>query len=191
MRGELRALPIETLMELLRLDVETGKLFWRERDRRWFPTHRAWAIWNGRYAGHEAFTATNPDGYRVGSIFHRLYLAHRVIFAMHHGRWPVGGLDHHKAPKSNNRPGNLREATDQQNNRNIGSKRGVSRFCGVGKTYGRNVKPWRARCADHTGRQRQLGTFHDELDAARAYDRAAREWHGEFANLNFPEEISQ
>jgi hypothetical protein len=31
-----------------------------------------------------------------------------------------------------------------------------------------------------------IGIFKDEEEAARAYDKAARELHGEFAALNFP-----
>ena len=40
----------------------------------------------------------------------------------------------------------------------------------------------------HKGVPICLGTYDNEIEAARACDRAARQYHGPFARLNFPEE---
>lgn len=47
---------------------------------------------------------------------------------------------------------------------------------------------WAARISDGNGGKISLGNHADEVSAALAYDRAARELHGEFAILSFPAE---
>jgi hypothetical protein len=179
---------VETLRQLLRLDPETGKLYWLPRGPEWFaggkyPADRLARMWNAQYAGRQALTCHHGP-YRAGRIFRRMYLAHVVIFALANGRWPIGDVDHKDTDKSNDRPDNLREATRQQNMRNSGARGGTSKFCGV--SWHAGGRKWIASCADDTGKRRHLGLFAEESAAARAYDAAARQWHGEFARLNFP-----
>ena len=180
---------VAVLRQLLRLDEDAGRLYWRHRPVDFFrdtpgrTAAGACAIWNARFAGKEAFTATVSRGYRAGHIFDRQYRAHRVVFALHHGRWPDGGVDHQDGDPCNNMPGNLREATQAQNGRNVGSRGGTSRFCGV--SWYKRGRKWVAYCKG--GGRRHIGYFSEEVDAARAYDAAARERHGRFARLNFPE----
>lgn len=182
-------IPVDMLRQLLRLDPETGKLYWRQRGVELFrdgghsAAHNC-AAWNAKRAGREAFTAINAYGYRFGTIFDRPRLAHRVVFALANRRWPQGHIDHRDGDPLNNRPGNLREATIAENMRNRRANRaGTSAFKGV--SWKMRISRWEVRCADPSGEQRHLGYFTDEIDAARAYDDAAREWHGAFAKLNF------
>lgn len=91
--------------------------------------------------------------------------------------------DHRNGNGLDNRRANLREATQGQNVFNQRRRRGASGFKGV--TYWKRDSMWKAQisCA---GTNRHLGYYATALDAAIAYDTAARELHGEFATLNFP-----
>jgi hypothetical protein len=173
--GRLREHPIsvEMLRALIRLDGATGRLYWLPRSR---------AQWNGKYAGKEALTTVAARGFRFGMIFGRNYKAHRVSFALHYGRWPVGIVDHKDTDPGNNRPENLREATKRQNGQNMKPRGGASQYKGV--RWHSESRKWVASCSDAAGRTRHLGMFTSEIDASRARDAAAREWHGEFALLN-------
>lgn len=78
---------------------------------------------------------------------------------------------------------NLRIATRKQNSINRNSERkSTSMYLGVSKD--KNSGLWRSQIRS-CGKVIHLGRFKDEIEAAKAYDDAAKTHHKEFANLNF------
>ncbi len=93
-------------------------------------------------------------------------------------------IDHRDGNGLNNQRHNLRPATTAQNSRNRGRCRNnTSGYKGV--TWYKPQRKWLASISID-GRRKHLGYFASKLDAALAYDAAAREYHGDFARLNFP-----
>lgn len=162
-----RSLPSpETLRKLLRYEPETGKLFWRERPVDMFTTSSYCDRWNSRYAGYEAFTSKNGKGYLVGRILGRTYRAHRVIWAMETGSWPVDQIDHEDHDRSNNRFKNLREVSNAENSRNMSlSCRNSSGIVGV--HWNKQREKWHAQILV-AGCNIYLGLFDDLSDATAA-----------------------
>jgi frataxin-like iron-binding protein CyaY len=97
-------------------------------------------------------------------------------------------VDHRNGHTLDNRRSNLRLATQSQNMQNRAKKLNVSsKFIGV--CFDKKRGKWKAQIKTG-GENIFLGRFSSETDAARAYDRAAREYHKDFARLNFPNEQS-
>ena len=93
-------------------------------------------------------------------------------------------VDHINHDGLDNRRENLRSASNQDNNRNRRKvMRGHSQFKGVTRAH---KTRWTARIRVN-GRSVWLGYFRSEVDAALAYDAAARKYFGEFAYPNFPD----
>ena len=92
-------------------------------------------------------------------------------------------VDHVDGNGLNNVRENLRVCTQSQNKKNARKRKdSTSGFKGV--TYYKRYGNWRSQIAVN-GKRINLGYFSDPIDAAHAYDNAAREYHGEFANTNF------
>ena len=101
---------------------------------------------------------------------------------------PPAGLvvDHIDGNGLNNRRSNLRVCTQAQNLRNRPGRAATSRFKGVSFDKRRHL--W-AACISDNDRTIHIGHFEDEIEAAFAYDLSAVALAGEFAYLNFPNEI--
>lgn len=121
---------------------------------------------------------------KIGSEWKRVLL-HRVVMKV----GPGETVDHRDGNGLNNTRDNLRIVVGGGNQHNSGhrqTKNRSSRFKGV--SWHKGACKWRAQIMCDR-KYHNLGLHATEEDAARAYDRAARELHGEFARVNFPGEI--
>ena len=107
---------------------------------------------------------------------------HRVIVGAGKGQ----EVDHRDGDGLNNCRSNLRLASSAENKWNQGPRAGTSQYKGV--CWDKTRSNWRANIVVDR-RQITLGRYQTQEDAALAYDVAARELHGDYARLNFPERI--
>ncbi len=106
---------------------------------------------------------------------------HRLLIGETNPRVPI---DHANGDSLNNQLKNIRVSTHSQNmvNRKV-RKNAICKYKGLYKRKG--VDKWVARI-NKNNKCISLGCFDTEIEAAKAYDKAAIEIHKEFACLNFP-----
>ena len=91
-------------------------------------------------------------------------------------------VDHIDGNRTHNHFENLRWASSSENSRNMKKHTdGSSVYKGV--CYCNKSKKWKSRIRVD-GKEKHLGYFTDEREAAKAYDTAAIEHYGVFAKLN-------
>lgn len=156
----------ELLCKLLRYEPETGHLFWLPRPREMFKSEAQFKRFNTRYEGKQALARTDNEGYKVGTVTYITCKAHRVIWAIVHGEWPDGAIDHINGSKSDNRIKNLRVVSTAINARNAKKRRN--------NTSGVNGVDWHPRHAKWSarimvcGKRKWLGGFESIEDAIAA-----------------------
>lgn len=111
---------VEYLAQAIRLDAETGLLYWKQRPREHFLSEQQWRIFNATKPGKRAdigsFASVMYRRVRMNYRSKRIALsAHRVVFALVHGRWPENEVDHINRDRTDNRPCNLRDVTHSEN----------------------------------------------------------------------------
>lgn len=163
---------IDKLRTLLRLDAETGALYWLERSAASFsssplrsPEYKA-NHWNSFRAGCIALNCITHDGYASGRIDGVFFFAHRVVFALHFGHWPNEFVDHISGDRLENRPLNLRDVSHLENHRNK-SISCVNTSGVIGVYWSKQHDKWRASIKVD-GKKHHLGLFQSIADAADA-----------------------
>lgn len=104
---------------------------------------------------------------------------HRFILGVTDSKLQVDHIDHNGL---NNQRSNLRIVTASQNGSNRRPKiNGRSKYIGV--CWDKKQNKWYAQLKKDS-KVFNLGRYSNEIEAALAYNEAAKKYHGEFSNLN-------
>lgn len=132
-----------------------------------------WSAKQGRGTIYGRRNVRRPDGTYASQSLHQFLTGYELT-------------DHRNGDGLDNRRANLREATPGENGQNCRKRsHNTSGFKGV--TWHKHRRKWLAQIKPGDGKNRFLGYFLTAEEAARAYDSAARELHGEYAAVNFPQ----
>lgn len=137
---------------------------------------RNWS-WNSDKCGYARRKVKDPNGKWM------TLLMHREIMGNPNGKQ----VDHIDGNPRNNQRSNLRICKHGDNMKNVKrNSRNASGYKGVYRHINTTSRVWVSEITSD-GVRTFLGMFETPEAAARAYDEKAKELHGKFARLNFPE----
>jgi hypothetical protein len=138
-----------------------------------------WIVYGGGNSGENLYAVR----FKLVEPYKTTYVSmHREIMNATDERF----VDHKNCDSLDNRRSNLRLATRSENIQNRRKKKNTtSRFIGV--NFSKPESKWRSRIT-YQGKRIALGRFDSEIEAAKAYDQAAKKYYGQFARLNFPQQ---
>ncbi len=137
--------------------------------------------WLNQYKWH-AFVRQKKWLYAACQIKRKKIFMHRLIMKPP----PDMFIDHIDGNGLNNKRENLRICTPRQNAYNRKGKSQGSKYKGI--MWNKRTRKWVTQIK-HCDKAMQIGSFNNQIDAAKAYDKKAKELFGEFAYLNFPDDV--
>lgn len=158
-------------MKVLRLKLTRGySCVFDEADLDFILSLSPWHTSKGIRAHPYAARSTKIDGKQ------KILFMHRMLIGAEEGQY----VDHVNGDTLDNRRCNLRFCSLSENQGNS-KKRSHNKGKYKGVNWNKRNKVWTVKVAGN-----HLGSFRDELEAAKAYDAGARQHYGEFALVNFP-----
>lgn len=158
----------------LKLTRRDGTFSWTVIDATDLPLVLPYRWYESRRAGTVYVQASVGSG---ASRYH--ILLHRLLTDAPKNKL----VDHRDGDGRNNRRGNIRVASPTENRRNeVNMREHTSTYRGV--SWSPRGEAWVVRCGIGT-KHLYLGVYNTQIEAALAYDAAAREHFGEFASTNF------
>jgi hypothetical protein len=163
----------EYIRENIRYDPETGLLWWKYQN-----------CGRGKLRDlKKPLGVLGNDGHtKVGLCLQgskRAFQATHIAWFIHYGVWPKQKVFHRDGDKSNIKVSNLSyEDLQKTLHHRLGYKNIY---------FYKNERKWCAYLKDLYNKHVNVGCYDTPEEAARAYDKAAKEIFGEYANLNFPE----
>lgn len=133
-----------------------------------------WSELQGRKTTYARRTVRFPNGKQKTILMHKEIIDSGIYREVDHIN--NNGLDNRKC--------NLRLATASQHRSRHYMPRDVSKYRGVYRMDTKTEKYCASINID--GKKTYLGSYSTDIEAAKAYDKAAKSHYGEFATVNFP-----